>query len=119
MAEHLCIKQAVLGSIPGDSQTFCIIFNKACDRARIHLIINVLFQTLEVECIGVEPKLHELQAKYELLNDLGQSEEDEESSLWEGEDEALQDKDKTEHRYKDLLDKLQQQKEVLRDELTK
>ncbi len=36
----LCIKQAVLGSIPGGDQIFCtsVLFKKACERERIHLM---------------------------------------------------------------------------------
>ena len=70
--------------------------------------------------MGVEPKLNELQAKYDLLIDLGDTDsEDDDGTLWEGEDEALQDKERTEQVYHDLLDKLKQEKDVLRDELTK
>ncbi len=37
MAEHLCVKQAVLGSIPGDDQLFLILYclKKACERERM------------------------------------------------------------------------------------
>jgi len=89
----------------------------------ISLFLSIaLPQTLEVECMSLEPKLQELQANYDLLNDLGQeggAEDSDTGSLWEGEDEPLLDKDRTGQRYSDLLSKLQHDKEDLRDELTK
>ena len=86
-----------------------------------HNLLYLYLQTLEVECMSLEPKLHELQAKYDLLIDLGQEDgaEDGTGSLWEGEDEPLQEKDSTDQRHSDLLRRLQREKEDLRDELTK
>ena len=66
--------------------------------------------------MALEPKLQDAQAKYDLLNDLGQEEG---GVTWEGEDESLKEKEDAEKRHRDLLDKLRQQKEVLNDELSK
>ena len=67
--------------------------------------------------MALEPKLQDAQAKYDLLNDLGHLED--EGVAWEGEDEALQDKEDAERRYQYLLEKLRSQKEVLNDELSR
>lgn len=85
---------------------------------RIH-VCNVfsLVQSLEVECMVLEPKLHEAEASYDLLIDLNQSEDGE--SIWEGEDEALHAKEEAGKRYQDLLDKLHNKKELLNAELSK
>lgn len=66
--------------------------------------------------MALEPKLQDAQAKYDLLNDLGQEGE---GVLWEGEDDALQAKEEAERRRQDLLEKLRNQKEALNDELAK
>ena len=73
-------------------------------------------QTLEVECLALEPKLQDAQAKYELLSDLCQEDE---GVAWDGEDEALAEKEDAEKRHQYLLEKLRKQKEVLSDELSK
>ena len=67
--------------------------------------------------MALEPKLQDAQAKYDLLNDLCQV--DEGGVSWEGEDEALQDKEEAERRHRELLDKLRQQRKILNDELSK
>lgn len=76
---------------------------------------HAYLQTLEVECLALEPKLQDAQAKYDLLADLDQ----EEGVAWEGEDEAGAEKEAAEKRHSDLLKKLRKQKEVLDDELSK
>ena len=65
----------------------------------------------------MEPKLQDLQAKYDILDDLGQMEKDD--VVWEGEDEALQEKEEVEQRHRDLLEKLQLKKDILSNELSK
>ncbi len=42
-SERLCLEQAVLGSIPGGDHIFLTLccVKKACERERIHLILNV------------------------------------------------------------------------------
>ncbi len=73
----------------------------------------------------LEPKLQDAQAKYDLLDDLfqveekGEGEEEEGGIVWEGEDEALQEKEDAEKRHMDLLEKLRGQKNILNDELSK
>lgn len=67
--------------------------------------------------MALEPKLQEARSAYDLMSDLGQSEDGE--SLWEGEDEALKAKEEAEKKYQDLVDRLQGQKEVLNAEFTK
>lgn len=67
--------------------------------------------------MALEPKLQDAQAKYDLLHDLGQEEDG--GVPWEGEDEALQDRQEAERRHRELLEKLRKQKEVLNDELSK
>ena len=74
-------------------------------------------QSLEVECMALEPKLHEVKASYDLLVDLSQAEDG--VSVWEGEDEALHSKEEAEKRYQELLDKLRDKKELLNAELSK
>lgn len=73
-------------------------------------------QSLEVECMALEPKLHEVKASYDLLIDLRDGE-----SAWEeeGEDEALKRKEEAERRHQDLLNKLHTKKELLNAELSK
>ena len=73
-------------------------------------------QSLEVECMALEPKLHEVKASYDLLIDLRDGE-----SAWEGEgeDEALKGKEEAEKRHQDLLNKLHTKKELLNAELSK
>ena len=66
--------------------------------------------------MALEPKLHEVKASYNLLVDLSQADG---GSVWEGEDEALHDKEEAEKRYQDLLDKLREKKELLHAELSK
>lgn len=67
--------------------------------------------------MALEPKLQDAQAKYDLLNDLGQEEG---GVPWEeGTDEALQEKEDAERRHRELLEKLRQQRELLNDELSK
>ena len=73
-------------------------------------------QSVEVECMALEPKLHEVKANYDLLIDLRDGE-----SVWEGEgeDEALKEKEEAEKRYQDLLNRLHSKKEHLTAELSK
>ena len=66
--------------------------------------------------MALEPKLHAVKASYDLLIDLSQADG---GSVWEGEDEALRDKEEAEKRYQDLLDKLREKKELLNAELSK
>ncbi len=51
VVKHLCVQQAVLGSIPGGNQIFLIVYGffkkrkkrkKACERERIHLYSIIL-----------------------------------------------------------------------------
>ena len=79
--------------------------------------VHTCVQSLEVECMALEPKLHEVKASYDLLIDLSLSEDG--GSVWEGEDEPLKDKEDAEKRYQDLLDKLHSKKELLNAELSK
>ena len=67
--------------------------------------------------MALEPKLQEARSAYDLLSDLGQSEDG--GSGWEGEDEALRAKEEAEKKYQDVLDRLQGQKDVLHAEFTK
>ena len=76
-----------------------------------------MVKSLEVECMALEPKLQEAQAKYDLLNALSDTESD--GIMWEGEDEALKEKEEAEQRHHDLLLELRQKKDALRDELSK
>ncbi len=81
-------------------------------------MVFVYFQTLEVECMALEPRLQDAEAKYELLADLCQEAEGD-GVQWEGEDEAREGKEDAERRHKALLDKLRSQREILNDELSK
>ncbi len=80
-----------------------------------------------MECVALEPQLHDARAKYELLTDLCQGDEEgallgqgeDEGALWAGEDEARLEQEEAERRHRHLLDKLSKQKEALSDELSK
>ena len=67
--------------------------------------------------MALEPKLQDTQAKYDLLADLCQEEEG--GVPWEGEDEALVEKEDAENRHKALLDRLRKQREILNEELSR
>ena len=98
--------------------TFGLLYKYAVDGSMVLTVYVFVYcvQSLEVECMALEPKLHEVKASYDLLIDLRDGE-----SAWEreGEDEALKGKEEAERRHQDLLNKLHTKKELLNAELSK